>query len=93
MNVMINSEPKRTFLEFFAGIGLVRWALEREDWICVFANDIDQDKKCLYDDNFTSEEYVLKDVNTLSAREVPSAVLAVACSLALICLWREKEGG
>jgi hypothetical protein len=30
--------------EFFAGIGLVRLALERQGWQVVFANDIDPDK-------------------------------------------------
>ena len=38
----IHSKPKAA--EFFAGIGLVRLALEQQGWEVVFANDIDPDK-------------------------------------------------
>jgi DNA (cytosine-5)-methyltransferase 1 len=31
---------KRTFAEFFAGVGLMRIGLEREGWKIAFANDI-----------------------------------------------------
>ena len=37
--------------EFFAGIGLVRLALERQGWNVVFANDIDADKAEMYRHN------------------------------------------
>ena len=37
-----------TAAEFFAGIGLVRLALERQGWHVVFANDIDPTRrKCI----------------------------------------------
>jgi site-specific DNA-cytosine methylase len=32
--------PKRTFAEFFAGVGLMRIGLERKRWQTAFANDI-----------------------------------------------------
>ncbi|HVJ83498.1 MAG TPA: DNA cytosine methyltransferase, partial [Planctomycetia bacterium] len=38
----------RTFVEFFAGIGLVREALGRHGWTCSYANDIDAKKEVLY---------------------------------------------
>jgi DNA (cytosine-5)-methyltransferase 1 len=42
----------KTFCEFFAGIGLVRDALSRSGWQCVYANDIDPKKRELYDLRF-----------------------------------------
>jgi hypothetical protein len=41
-----------TAAEFFAGIGLVRLALERQGWQVVFANDIDPDKAEMYRHNW-----------------------------------------
>jgi hypothetical protein len=40
-----------TFLEFFAGAGLVRHAL-LPTWRCVWANDIDSSKERIYTANF-----------------------------------------
>ena len=37
-----------SFAEFFAGIGLVREAVEPLGWHCVFANDIAPDKAEMY---------------------------------------------
>ncbi len=36
--------PQRTVAEFFAGIGLMRYAFERQGWRVAFANDIDPKK-------------------------------------------------
>ena len=73
---------QKTFLEFFAGIGLIRWALEREDWQCLFANDIDGSKRITYAANFPAVDYVVGDVvgdvGELHAAQVPSALLATA---------------
>ncbi len=69
---------ERTFLEFFAGIGLIHWAVKARGWRCVFANDLDPAKQQIYADNFGCEAYVLKDVHKLDADEVPSATLATA---------------
>ena len=33
---------KKTFVEFFAGIGLMRVGLEAEGWESAWANDLDQ---------------------------------------------------
>ena len=43
---------KKTFAEFFAGIGLMRIGLERAGWSIAFANDIDQDKWQMYKNRF-----------------------------------------
>ena len=69
---------QKTFLEFFAGIGLIRWALEREGWRCLFANDIDESKRITYAANFPAAHYVVGDVGELDATQVPSALLATA---------------
>ena len=45
----------RTFCEFFAGIGLVREALEASGWSCVYANDVDPKKRGLYVGRFGDE--------------------------------------
>ncbi|OJW20752.1 MAG: hypothetical protein BGO49_04050 [Planctomycetales bacterium 71-10] len=38
----------KAFCEFFAGIGLVREALEASGWSCTYANDVDPKKRQLY---------------------------------------------
>jgi DNA (cytosine-5)-methyltransferase 1 len=40
--------PPRTFLEFFAGIGLVHLGLAPYGWRCIYANDIDPKKREMY---------------------------------------------
>jgi len=66
--------------EFFAGIGLVRLALERHGFKVVFANDIDPDKQEMYQANFPADEFVLGDIHALTLGAMPTpAVLAWAC--------------
>jgi len=71
---------ERTVVEFFAGIGLMRVALERKGWKVVFANDIDPEKRQMYRDNFPDcdEHFHLGDIHALSSEQVPSASLATA---------------
>lgn len=59
------------FLEFFAGAGLVRLALEPE-WACVWANDIDPRKADVYRANFGAAEFALGDVAGVSANVLPA---------------------
>lgn len=70
----------KTFAEFFAGIGLVRLGLEKEGWTVAFANDIDEQKKEMYDDHFVDLEnhFLLKDVHHVRPKSVPTVVLATA---------------
>jgi DNA (cytosine-5)-methyltransferase 1 len=72
--------PRRTFAEFFAGIGLVRIGLERRGWKIAFANDICQDKYEMYAAHFedADDHFVVEDIHKLDANEVPSVTLATA---------------
>ena len=68
---------RSTFLEFFAGAGLVRHGL-RTSWNCVWANDIDPSKQRIYAANFGAGEFELGDVATVEARSLPLATMAWA---------------
>lgn len=67
-----------TAAEFFAGIGLVRLALEQEGFDVVFANDIEQGKYGLYAANFDSRDFLLGDVRNVRGEDVPDVGLATA---------------
>lgn len=49
-------------VEFFAGVGLVREGLSRDQWNCVWANDICGDKGTTYTRNFGSGHFQLGDI-------------------------------
>jgi DNA (cytosine-5)-methyltransferase 1 len=72
--------PQKTFAEFFAGIGLLRLGLERQGWSVAFANDIDPQKRVMYDAHFgdADKHFRLGDIHNLSARDVPAVTLATA---------------
>lgn len=74
------SRPQPIFraAEFFAGIGLVRLALEAQGWRVVFANDIDPDKLEMYAKNFGREDFQLGDIHKLAARDLPDCDLFTA---------------
>lgn len=59
MEEKINGEQKeeKTFLEFFAGIGLVHLGLKKSDWRCLYANDISEKKMEMYLDEFSGTDY------------------------------------
>jgi hypothetical protein len=68
-----------TVVEFFAGIGLVRLALERQGWRVVFANDIEPDKAEMYRHNWPNEDHlVVGDIHDLKPDDVPTCDLATA---------------
>lgn len=72
---------RKGFLEFFAGIGLVREGLSREGWTCAYANDIAPPKRKLYVARFGDSDFHLGDVRQTEAVAslVPSgAALATA---------------
>jgi DNA (cytosine-5)-methyltransferase 1 len=48
---------QKTFLEFFAGIGLVHRGLQRSGWECIYANDISEKKMEMYLDEFPGATY------------------------------------
>jgi DNA (cytosine-5)-methyltransferase 1 len=64
--------------EFFAGIGLVRLALERAGWKVAFANDIDPRKEEMYAANFSTEDFCLGDIHQLSEQDIPDCDLFTA---------------
>ncbi len=65
--------------EFFAGIGLVRLALERQGWRVVFANDIDPKKAEMYRHNWREGDHlVVGDIHAIKADELPNCTLFTA---------------
>ena len=67
-----------TAAEFFAGIGLVRRALEGADIDVVWANDVDEVKCRLYSRNFGSTDLVSGDIRSISGESMPSVDIATA---------------
>jgi DNA (cytosine-5)-methyltransferase 1 len=61
--------------EFFAGIGLVKLALERHGWQVVFSNDIDPDKLEMYKANFGEDHFSLDDIHKLDPAQIPACDL------------------
>lgn len=72
--------PVFTAAEFFAGIGLVRLALEStKQWRVVFANDIDEDKAEMYRDNWPKNDHlVVGDIHKLDPMSIPTCDLFTA---------------
>lgn len=64
--------------EFFAGIGLVRLALEKHGFRVAYANDIDPDKLAIYAQNFDAADFHLGDVHQVSADSIPDCDLFTA---------------
>jgi DNA (cytosine-5)-methyltransferase 1 len=62
---------KPTFYEFFAGGGMARAGLE-PDWRCLFANDIDAQKRESYVANWGNEVFHLGDIHDLTLDDLPS---------------------
>jgi len=71
---------EKTFLEFFAGIGLMRIGLENEGWGIRFANDIDPGKQSMYSHHFqdSADHFILGDIHHLETKKLPIASLATA---------------
>jgi DNA (cytosine-5)-methyltransferase 1 len=77
----LTDETKRQFTaaEFFAGIGLVRLALEQQGWKVRFANDIDPEKAEMYRHNWPDEDHlVVGDIHDLKVGDVPTCDLFTA---------------
>lgn len=73
------ARPPFTAAEFFAGIGLVRLALERQGWQVVFANDIDPDKTEMYRHNWPSSDHLVEgDIHKLHGDDTPTCDLFTA---------------
>jgi len=57
--------PRRTVVELFAGIGLVRLALRRRNWQTIFANDNDPQKMAMYGANFGLEAFDSRSIHEM----------------------------
>lgn len=64
--------------EFFAGIGLVRAALDRAGFETAWANDIEAAKLAMYAANYDARHFVLGDVREIKGSELPDVELATA---------------
>jgi DNA (cytosine-5)-methyltransferase 1 len=70
--------PRPLAAEFFAGIGLVRQAVEGAGFRVVFANDVEPTKRAMYVSNFGEDDFVLRDVCDVRGGDVPTVELATA---------------
>ncbi len=87
---------RRLAAEFFAGIGLVRLALEEAGFEVVFANDIERKKHAFYAGNFDDCHFLLGDVRGISGAQVPRVDLATAsfpCTDLSLAGWRRGLSG
>ncbi|MCX6023638.1 MAG: DNA cytosine methyltransferase [Chloroflexi bacterium] len=64
--------------EFFAGIGLVRQALEQAGCRVVWANDINPAKRSLYAANFPADHFLLEDIRSVTGSHIPDIEIATA---------------
>lgn len=74
------------FAEFFAGIGLVREAIEPLGWECVFANDIAPAKSEMYAARFGRGHLRVGDVNDVTAADLPDGLDLLTASFPCIDL-------
>jgi len=70
--------PARTVVEMFAGIGLVRLALEPGGWKTVFGNDNDPQKFAMYRENFGADGFDKRSIHDLVSEDIPSCALVTA---------------
>lgn len=75
---MIERYVRPRMAEFFAGIGLVRMALETHGFDAVWANDIEPAKLSLYEKNFEARNFVLGDIRDIHGADIPDIDLATA---------------
>lgn len=64
--------------EFFAGIGLVRMALDQHGFNVVWANDISPAKRQMYSNQFDASEFVLEDIRCIEGSSIPDIDVATA---------------
>lgn len=74
------------FAEFFAGIGLVREAIEPLGWECAFANDIAPAKAEMYTARFGRDHLLVGDIHDLSVSDIPGGVELLTASFPCIDL-------
>lgn len=80
------ADPPIPFAEFFAGIGLVRAALEPLGFQPMWANDIEPMKRAHYVANHSSEGFWLGDVRDVRADQLPNEIELATSSFPCIDL-------
>ena len=75
-----------TFAEFFAGIGLVREAIEPLGWKCVFANDIARGKADMYGERFSLRDFMVGDIRGVTDEDLPAEIDLATASFPCIDL-------
>jgi DNA (cytosine-5)-methyltransferase 1 len=64
---------KLKMIDLFAGTGAFTLAFEKTGSVeCVFANDMVESSKIIYDCNFQNHELTLKDIHDVKVEEIPS---------------------
>ena len=74
------------FAEFFAGVGLMREAIEPLGWNCIFANDIASDKAEMYVSRFGDEHLLVDDINRVTVGDLPDSLDLLTASFPCIDL-------
>jgi DNA (cytosine-5)-methyltransferase 1 len=73
------TENRFDFIDLFAGTGAFSYALEEtQKFKCVFANDMIDSCKQIYDLNHTNCELTLKDLNDIECKDIPKHSLLCA---------------
>ncbi len=60
------------FIDLFAGTGAFTFALQNANFDCVFTNDMVKPSQDIYELNFPSHKFTLKDLNTVNVDHIPS---------------------
>ena len=82
----LSPDPSVWFAEFFAGIGLVRAALEPLGFRTVWANDIEKLKQEQYLANHPDDAFFLGDVRNVQGHSLPTGLELVTSSFPCIDL-------
>lgn len=85
----VGATPK-TFVEYFAGVGLIHEALSGQGWECLLANDNDPRKVKTYQANYPDVPVVDLDIRDLKLGDIPTATLATA---SFPCIDLSQAGG
>jgi len=94
------ASSKKTFAEFFAGIGLVHLGLRPGGWQCIYANDIEPKKRVMYESEFGPAPYYhVEDIwqtdrvmDHFTARPFLATASFPCIDLSLAGHWRGFEG-
>ena len=71
-NIVVEPSPKLRMIDLFAGTGAFTHAFEQTGKVtCVFANDMMESSKKMYDENF-HHKLTLQDLNTVKVEDIPA---------------------